>query len=208
MATVKLELLIELFCEWYAISQPQLRRISFLNDTSFSDLWANKWFAKKGMQKFMDEYLIKYEILFDLNMDDIGELTSEYKLIVQIAFMILWDQVSRNIYRNTKKAYATDCKARAIVDSVVEQWDRLPLAVKVSCILVYIHSENMTDLEIVKILLSKIDLSSLPSIKTALHGIAKNHSDRMKLFGRIPERNKYLGRESTASELAYMLSFS
>ena len=34
--------------------------------------------------------------------------------------------------------------------------------------------------------------------------IAANHWERMSNFGRFPERNKWLGRESTAAELAYM----
>ena len=36
----------------------------------------------------------------------------------------------------------------------------------------------------------------------SLRRIANNHRDRMRLFGRIPERNKFLGRHSSAQELA------
>lgn len=31
-----------------------------------------------------------------------------------------------------------------------------------------------------------------------------NHYERIKMFGRIPERNVYLGRKSTESEIAFI----
>jgi len=204
---IKMEGLIELFCDWYNVTQPQLRRVSALNNDTFEDLWVNKWFAKKEKQVYMDKYLRKYESLFDIDYDTfICDVQPEYALIINISFMILWDQASRNIYRNTKKAYETDAKARIIVESIMKHWDRLPIAIKISCVLVYIHSENIDDLLITTRLLNEISksLSLLPSIQISLLGIAKNHSDRMKYFGRIPERNKFLGRESTEAEIAYM----
>ena len=38
----------------------------------------------------------------------------------------------------------------------------------------------------------------------SLKQIARNHRDRVEAFGRIPERNKVLGRVSTEKELVFM----
>jgi len=37
-----------------------------------------------------------------------------------------------------------------------------------------------------------------------LRGITESHRDRIAMFGRFPERNAILGRESTADEAAFM----
>jgi uncharacterized protein (DUF924 family) len=41
-------------------------------------------------------------------------------------------------------------------------------------------------------------------IRNAMKKIIHNHSERILLFGRIPERNKILGRISTSEELTYL----
>ena len=38
----------------------------------------------------------------------------------------------------------------------------------------------------------------------SLRRISNNHRDRMTCFGRVPERNAWLGRDSSAQELAYI----
>lgn len=202
---VSMESLIELFCDWYGINIPILRNVQTINDLRFSELWTTKWFAKKEQQKKMDAYLKKYEHLFELSIDDFQDVPAPYNRIIQISFMILWDQVSRNIYRNTAKAYATDTKARQLVVEIMKHWSSLPFAVKVSCILVYIHSEDIADLSITEMLLKDLhEVKNFPSVKGSLFGIARNHSERMKCFGRIPERNAFLKRESTPQEIVYM----
>jgi uncharacterized protein (DUF924 family) len=122
--------------------------------------------------------------------------------------MILWDQIPRNIFRGTATAYATDNKARKIVEELMPDWENLPIPIRVSMILVYIHSEEIADLAITARLLQEIrkPMENYPSVWDSLTGIAGNHSDRMRMFGRIPERNKFLGRESTQAELDYMRS--
>ena len=43
-----------------------------------------------------------------------------------------------------------------------------------------------------------------PFVWQSLSAIAGNHRDRMRLFGRVCERNRILGRASTEAEIAYM----
>lgn len=199
------ELAIELFCDWYGINKPTLREFSNYTEYQFVEVWEKKWFAKKQQQVYMDSYLNKYKNLINIEAKVVFE-RRESELLFKISQLIAWDQIPRNIYRNTKEAYAYDKNARVLVEEVMTYWDILPIPIKITCILVYIHSEDIVDLSMVKTLLEKIQegMRNYPVIMSALKGIAKNHSDRMTMFGRIPERNKYLNRQSTDTELAFL----
>eukprot|EP00386_Alphamonas_edax_P015579 GDKI01047532.1.p1 GENE.GDKI01047532.1~~GDKI01047532.1.p1 ORF type:complete len:224 (-),score=28.76 GDKI01047532.1:68-739(-) len=203
------ELVIQLFCEWYGVKMPTFRAFGCFNETHFADIWANKWFAKKEKQALMDTYLQKFTPLFAADPDTLrpAGLPAELSLIWDIAFFLLWDQVSRNIFRRTARAYGTDMRAKRWVEErIMPHWGRLPLAVKVSVILVYVHSEHTADLHTVEKLLQEIQQSMVAygSVWGSLTGIANNHRTRMTLFGRIPERNVFLQRESNPDELAFM----
>ena len=201
------ELAIELFCDWYGINKPTLRGFSTYHESQFVDVWEKKWFAKKQQQVYMDSYLQKYKCLVDQE-PPVSE-RRDIQLLFNISFLIIWDQIPRNIFRNTKDAYTYDKKARRLVEDVMPYWDILPIPIRITCILVYIHSEDIEDLSIVNTLLEKIHetMRNYPVIMTALKGIAKNHRDRMTMFGRIPERNRFLNRPSTDTELAFLSAF-
>lgn len=208
---MSLEFAIELFCDWYEIPSPKLRSFQTFPESKFADIWTMKWFAKKQQQTIMDQYLQKYKPLFDVNPEDLKEeeMSKEIRLIIDIAFVILWDQVSRNVFRNSAQAYTTDKKARVLVESIMPFWASLPLPIRISCILVYIHSEDLDDLKTVERLVHDVSdpMKNYESVFQSLKGIAKNHRERMTLFGRIPERNRFVNRISTEKELAYMSTF-
>ena len=204
-----MELAFELFCDWYEVTHPSLRAFYGFHESQFQQIWTYKWFAKRENQIRMDAYLKKYESLFSLPEETSTELPREQKLLFDIAYIILWDQVSRNIFRNSALAYATDKQARERVEAVMPFWKSLPFPIQITCLLVYIHSEDKADLEIVERLLKDLEPSfrNFPSIEKALKGIATNHRDRMNLFGRIPERNRFLGRPTTEAEAIYLSMF-
>ena len=205
--------IFELFSEWYGVNITRLDKLKTFSDEKFAILWTDIWFAKNKEQVKIDKYLEKYIPLFSIDNPDesMPNITNtKYKLVWKIGWMLLWDQISRNVFRNTAKAYETDEKARKLVEEIMPQWDDLPIPIRVSIILVFIHSENIDDLPITNMLLKDIKepMRNFPTVWIALNGIARNHSERMLAFGRIPERNKFLGRQSTDAELAYMSSFS
>lgn len=207
----KTELIFNLFTEWYELRMPKMLEFRDFNEAKFTNLWSNWWFAKKEQQVFMDAYLDKYRILFSVKNPNSFKpegLNPKNTLIWNIGWMILWDQISRNIFRGTSRAYATDNKARKLVEELMPEWENLPVPIRVSMILVYIHSEDIADLAITNKLLQDIQkpMEKYPHVWVPLKGIAQNHSDRMRMFGRIPERNKFLGRESTEEEINYMKS--
>jgi uncharacterized protein (DUF924 family) len=205
------ELLYELFCEWYGVNTPTLMGFRTFSEENFSNIWTNWWFAKKEKQVRMDDYLNKYKPLFLItNPDTIMPEGMDVRstIVWKVGWIILWDQVSRNIFRNSAKAYATDHKARKLVETLMPFWNTLPIPIRVSMVLVYIHSEDINDLEMTNKLLAdiKLPMQNYPSVWTSLTGIAKNHYDRMTMFGRIPERNKFLNRMSKPEEMNYMNS--
>ncbi len=115
------------------------------------------------------------------------------------AQIVLYDQITRNIFRGTARAYRYDPRARALVQPLLPpavEFDTLPFCYKLTCCICLVHSENLTDHALIADhLLPNIrrDARCDPSLLDTLLGVCANHRDRVQLFGRIPERNKYLG---------------
>ena len=205
------ELILELINDWYGIQLPLLSQFRNFSEEKFANLWTNVWFAKRQQQLVIDNYLDKNKPLFQVESPENllpENLMLQQKILYNTGWMILYDQVSRNIYRGSAKAYETDSKAYTYAQKVMEFWDILPTPIRVSIVLVYIHSEDMNDLDKVQNLLNNLkdEMRSYNSVWTSLNGIATNHRDRMNLFGRIPERNKFLNRTSSDKEITYMSS--
>lgn len=209
------ELVWDLVREWYDVGAPTLAKIQSLPSSTFARLWTNLWFAKGTLQHEIDTQLHKYAPLLGLanhvhyHRDGCPELSAKAALLWKVGWMLAFDQVSRNVFRGTSRAYATDAAAFQIAQSLLaDSWPLLPTPIQVSVTLVYIHSENMTSFAMVHSdLLPRLqpDMSIRhPGVWESLTGVATNHRDRMLAFGRIPERNKLLNRESTPEEQAWM----
>lgn len=206
------ELICSLVCEWYSIKFPTIASFEAFSEEKFAHLWTTVWFAKNEAQVRMDAQLLKYRTLFDVDDPEHFKPSHTSKgvaMFYDLGWLLLYDQVSRNIFRRTERAYATDANARALAERLMSFWDILPIPCRVSLVLVYVHSEAVADLAIVQSLLGRIKthMSHFPTVNGALLSIADNHKQRMILFRRIPERNKYVGRESSAEELAFMAAF-
>lgn len=113
--------------------------------------------------------------------------------------VIVLDQFSRNVYRDTEKMYDADMKALEITDYAIEHgFDKELEASKVRFLYMpYMHCE---DLEIqergVTIFTEKTDENTAQ--------FAISHRDIVKRFGRFPHRNCILGRECTAEEVEFL----
>lgn len=118
-----------------------------------------------------------------------------------LAYLILTDQIPRNIHRGTALAFATDPQARAAArKAVAEGWDlNAPEPERQFFYMPFEHSEDPADQALaVKLLTER--LSSDPEM--ALH--ARAHQEVIARFGRFPARNKALGRDSTPEEQAHL----
>jgi uncharacterized protein (DUF924 family) len=120
-----------------------------------------------------------------------------------LALVLLLDQVPRNIFRATPRAYASDAQARATTHAALARGhDRTLLPnERLFLYLPLEHSEILADqeryLELVQGLASSPDA-------VAIMTAAQRHRDIVARFGRFPHRNEILGRVSTAEEIAFL----
>jgi len=120
-----------------------------------------------------------------------------------LALVIVLDQFSRNLFRDSPEAFSGDDAALSIARSMVELgWDRqlAPLE-RAFVYLPFEHSELLADQE--KALGHFADLRQFPETAD-LYTWAEKHHRVIARFGRFPHRNAVLGRESTAEETAFL----
>ena len=132
-----------------------------------------------------------------------------------LAFIILTDQFSRNIYRRQGQAFSFDPLALELAKQVVQD-DANILSYKhferIFIMMPLMHSENVEDLElckssIQKFLVESCETLNLPDLANNFRynlKFAQDHLDVVLKFGRFPSRNQALGRENTAEEEEYL----
>lgn len=118
-----------------------------------------------------------------------------------LAYLVICDQLARNIHRGAPKAFATDARALAAAKRAVEAgWDMgAPEPERQFFYMPFEHSENPEDQATAVRLLTE-RLSSDPEM--ALH--ARAHQAIIAQFGRFPFRNTALGRETTPEEADFL----
>jgi uncharacterized protein (DUF924 family) len=116
-----------------------------------------------------------------------------------LALIILLDQVSRNIHRNTPQAFAQDAKALSLAEQAVEKgFDRAyPLPARAFFYMPFEHAEDMAAQE------RAVDLFRAAGDREFDY-YALLHLDIIRRFGRFPHRNPILGRETTEAERRYL----
>ena len=170
------------------------------------DFWLKETPTEKRFKK--DEVLdtsIKTKFLKDFELASTNEYDDwQDTPLGSLALVILFDQFSRNMFRDNPKAFSQDHKARLIVNDCVYAGflDELDQTQKFFMILPLIHSEEITDHDMGYYLLNKYlkDNPDLVSIKKSW----KDHTLAIKKFHRYPHRNKVLGRENTEEEDLYL----
>lgn len=117
----------------------------------------------------------------------------------RLAEVIVLDQFSRNIHRDTAGAFANDALALALAqEAVALGCDRqLPVERRVFLYLPYMHSESALIHEVA------LRLFDTPGLEHNLE-FERRHKAIIDRFGRYPHRNALLGRSSTAEELAFL----
>ena len=121
-----------------------------------------------------------------------------------LARIIVLDQFTRNIFRDTPKAFAGDAlalaAARAMLDSGADA--ALP---PVQRSFVYLPLEHAEDLALQQRCVA--GFTALAAQHAALQTMldyALRHQRVIQRFGRFPHRNAVLGRPSTAEEFAFL----
>jgi uncharacterized protein (DUF924 family) len=114
-----------------------------------------------------------------------------------LAYVIVLDQFSRNMFRDSARMYATDemalAAARRALDRGFDQ--ELSDDERMFLYMPFMHSENIADQD---------RCVSLFSPREQLVRYAEQHRKIIREFGRFPHRNVLLARPSTPEELDFL----
>jgi len=117
----------------------------------------------------------------------------------RLAEIIVLDQFSRNIHRDSARAFAADGMALVLAQGAVAGGhdEELTVNEKAFLYMPYMHSESRRIHE------DAVQLYSTPGLE---HNLEFEHKHKVIIdrFGRYPHRNEVLGRESTPEELAFL----
>ena len=165
-------------------------------DFWFSSEVKEKWYAKDhGFDRLIAD---KFGNLIDLvNNGELSNWQSDPK--GSLASIIVLDQFTRNIFRDTPKSFAYDKKALLLAKNVInnKHAQEINLSMRSFVYMPFMHSEELSiqeqSLELFGTLKSSVSLK-----------FAKEHYDIIKRFGRFPHRNKILERKSTDQEIKFL----
>ncbi len=121
-----------------------------------------------------------------------------------LALILVLDQFPRHLFRGTPRAYGGDERARAVARRARERgFDQgLPPERRLFLYLPYQHSEDPADQQASVGLFRALSDQHPDGLRWL--GWAEHHRAVIDRFGRFPERNKALGRESTPEEQRYL----
>lgn len=129
----------------------------------------------------------------------------------RLALIILLDQFSRSLYRNSEKAFEHDKLAQDLcIDGLRERMDQsLTLIERVFFYMPLVHAED-TEIQDKSIQLfqqlASLSMTETTQVYQLFLAYAYAHFRVIKEFGRFPQRNHILGRKSTDAEDAFLKS--
>lgn len=111
------------------------------------------------------------------------------------AAILLFDQVPRNSFRDSPRAFATDALAASLTKAVLAKgWDRrLTRSQRQFVLMPLMHSEAIADQ---RLSVQRFAANGDGGRK----GFARSHYRMVARFGRFPHRNAVLGRKSSPAE--------
>ena len=117
----------------------------------------------------------------------------------RLAEIIILDQFSRNIFRDTPLAFASDALALALSQEAILLGRHLELddAERVFLYMPYMHSESLIIHDVAVVLFKENGVQS--SLEFEI-----KHRDIIARFGRYPHRNTLLNRVSTEAEIEFL----
>lgn len=127
----------------------------------------------------------------------------------RLAYVIVLDQFSRNMFRGTPKMYAQDARGLKVAKEGVYRGDdkKLAFSERPFLYMPLMHSEELEDqqvcVELFEAFRDELEGKKREQIENNLD-YAVRHLEIVERFGRFPHRNKIMGRESTAEEEAFL----
>lgn len=164
-------------------------------DFWFREIDSQLWFASSDEldERIRNRFL---ELHGRIARSDARELTGARSLLAAI---IVMDQFSRNMFRGTPRAFATDPLARRLAEQVTAHGYDLAMtpAERYFVYLPFEHSEDREHQAVAVRLIEQLGDESWTRY-------ARMHQEAIKRFGRFPHRNRILGRTSTDDEVAFL----
>jgi uncharacterized protein (DUF924 family) len=126
-----------------------------------------------------------------------------------LSAVIVLDQFSRNMYRDTPGMFVADPRARAFAfEMIALGYDKqLPAAMRTFSYMPLMHSERLEDqarcVELFELFVEELKGELKEELSSNLK-FAIAHRDIVARFGRVPHRNELLGRVSSEAELRFL----
>lgn len=119
-----------------------------------------------------------------------------------LAYLVVTDQLPRNMWRGTAEAFATDAQALAAArKAIAAGWDlQVPEPERQFFYLPFMHSEVLADQQECIGLMDE----RMPETGASNQLHARAHTEIIRRFGRFPYRNDAFGRQATAEEAEFL----
>ena len=168
-----------------------------------------QWFSRSVV--FDDELRAKFGAL---HADAAAGTLDRWRETVrgELALIILLDQMSRNLYRDDRRAFANDDVALSLARDLVGSGRARELTPyqRLVALLPFEHAENIAaqqeGVAAYSTLHDELQATDPGAAEMAANFLtyAGKHRDIVAKFGRFPHRNAVLGRTSSVEELAFL----
>lgn len=165
-------------------------------DFWFEEIDRSQWFKKD----------VEFDNLINSRFLDIHNKATKCELfswrdssLGMLAEILVLDQFSRNMYRDTPKAFAYDSLALTLAQAVISGGHDLKLSPeqRVFVYMPFMHSESLIIHKEALKLFAKLGIESSLEFEY-------KHKVIIERFGRYPHRNSLLGRTSTEEEIEFL----
>ena len=119
-----------------------------------------------------------------------------------LAYIILIDQFARNMFRDTPRSFSGDHMARAAAKSAIARgWDmRIDEPGRQFFYMPLVHSECLVDQDrAVRLIMTRMPETGSKNLLSA-----KAHREVIRRFGRFPNRNEAVGRDTPPTEKEFL----
>jgi uncharacterized protein (DUF924 family) len=163
----------------------------------FNDIEPAKWWVKD----------VEFDQLIKTKFSELHQAANQCELYAwresaqgRLAEIIVLDQFSRNMYRDTPQSFASDSLALALAqEAIAVGADKALTAIERSFLYMpFMHSESL------KIHQQAVELYRANGIQANFEFEIK-HKDIIKKFGRYPHRNIILNRVSSDAEIEFLI---
>jgi len=163
----------------------------------FEETEPDQWFASDPTfdASIRQRFLGLHEILVHHGTNN-GLLADAH---TALAAVIVLDQMSRNMFRGTPRAFAVDPQARSVAEAAIVRGFDLGLA-RDRRMFLYLPFEHAEDREMQARSVALIASLGDPELQKW----AEAHRAIVDRFGRFPHRNAVLGRISTPEEIEFL----